>query len=514
MFATVSLGDRRRRDCRRGRRLSLVGVLSVAALAIGVPTTASAQAAPPAPVVPLVGASPATPEMAVPPIPLVDTGITDGQDPGQLLARAIALLTAGDKAGPLQSALSTLQATEDADTVIAGRAQATAAASTAASTAAATRATEASASAGSTAHRADGADQSAHQLNVDATSLGTALRQAALDLYMNGGAPHVAPLPVGRNVDGDAVMDAMVGEQVALSPQGILAAQRRAAATASRAAIAAKADKVAAQAAAVVAHAAAVAAQRAATAAQDDATRTSQAVDASGRQASALRQELSALDAATAATLGTEATTVAHQAGQSLTSAMSLQFAPAAPLPAPVPTTTVALAWAFSELGKTYVWGGSGPDIFDCSGLTQYSWNKAGMTIPRVAIDQYSYTVPVPLSDLRPGDLVFFGTDVHHVGMYIGDGLMINAPHTGSVVSIAPIWWSDLLGFGRVHTATTPVPAHTPPASGAVTGGLGTVPSQATPPPGAPPITEPPLSTVPASTPTTTRSTPTTKPGR
>jgi len=348
-------------------------------------------------------------------------------------------------------------------------------------------------------------------MHADAGSLGAGLRRVALDLYMNGGAPHVAPLPLGRSVNGDAVIDAMVGEQVALSPQGILAAQRRAAGMADRAAITAKADKVAAQAAAVTAHAAAAAAQRSVTAAQAAAGDTSRAVAASDGQASALRQELGTLDAATASTLRIEATTVAQQAGKNLTAATSLQFTPAAPLPAPVPTTTVSLAWAFSELGKTYVWGGTGPDIFDCSGLTQFSWNKAGLSIPRVAIDQYSYTVPVPLSELRPGDLVFFGTAVHHVGMYIGGGLMINAPHTGSVVSISPIWWSDLFGFGRVHPSSTPVPAHIPAGTGAVSGGLGAVPSQATPPPGATPTTENTATTVPASTPTTTASTPTTK---
>nr|MDQ2729436.1 C40 family peptidase [Actinomycetota bacterium] len=272
----------------------------------------------------------------------------------------------------------------------------------------------------------------------------------------------------------------------------------------------AKADEVAAQAAAGTAHAAAAAAQRSVTVAQAAAGDTSQALAASDGQASALRQELGTLDAATASTLRIEATTVAQQAGQDLTAATSLQFTPAAPLPAPAPTTTVSLAWAFSELGKTYVWGGTGPDIFDCSGLTQFSWNKAGLSIPRVAIDQYSYTVPVPLSGLRPGDLVFFGTDVHHVGMYIGGGLMINAPHTGSVVSISPIWWSDLLSFGRAHSSNTPVPAHTPAGTGAVSGGLGGVPSQATAPPGATPITENPATT-PASTPTTTGPTPTTK---
>ncbi len=129
-------------------------------------------------------------------------------------------------------------------------------------------------------------------------------------------------------------------------------------------------------------------------------------------------------------------------------------------------TTSVALAWAFSELGKPYVWAATGPNSFDCSGLTQFVWRKAGVAIPRVAADQYSWTVPVPLSQLLPGDLVFFGTtDIHHVGIYIGDGLMINAPHTGDVVRVSSIWWSDLAGFGRVHASGVPVPQHMPPSA-------------------------------------------------
>jgi cell wall-associated NlpC family hydrolase len=57
----------------------------------------------------------------------------------------------------------------------------------------------------------------------------------------------------------------------------------------------------------------------------------------------------------------------------------------------------------------------------------------------------------VPISQLAPGDLVFFGSPAYHVGMYIGNGLMVDAPHTGADVSISPIWWNDLAGFGRVH---------------------------------------------------------------
>jgi hypothetical protein len=203
---------------------------------------------------------------------------------------------------------------------------------------------------------------------------------------------------------------------------------------------------------------------------------------------------LATLGAATARTLQSESAAVSQQAGQNLAAGTSLQFTPTAPLPAPVATSSVALTWLFSELGKTYVYGATGPTTFDCSGLTQFVWNKAGVSIPRVAIDQDSYAVPVPLSDLRPGDLVFFGADVHHVGMYIGGGLMINAPQTGDVVRVSPIWWSDLVGFGRVHMPGIPVPSRAPIPANApaeVNSTLGAVPSQTAPPPGSAPVTEP-----------------------
>ena len=153
-------------------------------------------------------------------------------------------------------------------------------------------------------------------------------------------------------------------------------------------------------------------------------------------------------------------------------------------------TTPVALSWAFAELGKTYVWGATGPNTFDCSGLTQYVWREAGVSIPRVAAAQDAWTIPVPLSRLLPGDLVFYGeTDIHHVGIYIGDGLMINAPHTGTVVQVSSIWWSDLAGFGRVHAPGTPFPLHQPPsiakpATRVVVATPGPVPSQRKAPPG------------------------------
>jgi cell wall-associated NlpC family hydrolase len=118
--------------------------------------------------------------------------------------------------------------------------------------------------------------------------------------------------------------------------------------------------------------------------------------------------------------------------------------------------TSGALSWVFSELGRTYVWGGSGPSVFDCSGLMQYAWRQSGIAIPRTSEEQYNWATPVSLSQLEPGDFVFFeGSDGSmtapgHVGMYIGGGLMIDAPYTGVDVRIDSIWQKGIVGFGEV----------------------------------------------------------------
>ena len=111
-----------------------------------------------------------------------------------------------------------------------------------------------------------------------------------------------------------------------------------------------------------------------------------------------------------------------------------------------------AIAYARAQLGKPYQWGGAGPDSFDCSGLTMMAWEQAGVYFPHLAQDQYDMTQPISISQALPGDLIFFGTpsNVYHVGLYIGNGQMIDAPETGQTVSIQSIYWSDLLGAGRV----------------------------------------------------------------
>jgi cell wall-associated NlpC family hydrolase len=116
------------------------------------------------------------------------------------------------------------------------------------------------------------------------------------------------------------------------------------------------------------------------------------------------------------------------------------------------PGADKAIAYAYAQLGKPYQWGGAGPDSFDCSGLTMMAWEQAGIYFPHLAQDQYDLTQPVAVSSAIPGDLIFFGTpsNVYHVGLYIGNGQMIDAPETGQNVSIQSIYWSDLLGAGRV----------------------------------------------------------------
>jgi cell wall-associated NlpC family hydrolase len=99
----------------------------------------------------------------------------------------------------------------------------------------------------------------------------------------------------------------------------------------------------------------------------------------------------------------------------------------------------LALKFAYAQIGKPYVWGAAGPGSFDCSGLTLRAWERAGVYMPHSASKQYARFPKVSRSKLKPGDLVFFYRDLHHVGIYIGGGKMIHAPTTGRNVEIAGI---------------------------------------------------------------------------
>ena len=101
--------------------------------------------------------------------------------------------------------------------------------------------------------------------------------------------------------------------------------------------------------------------------------------------------------------------------------------------------TQIALRVAKDQLGKPYVWGASGPDSFDCSGLTMFAYGKAGVSLPHYTGDQWNAGRHVSQGQLVPGDLVFFGQDLGHMGMYIGGNQFIHAPHSGDVVKISSL---------------------------------------------------------------------------
>ncbi|PRX48535.1 cell wall-associated NlpC family hydrolase [Prauserella shujinwangii] len=106
---------------------------------------------------------------------------------------------------------------------------------------------------------------------------------------------------------------------------------------------------------------------------------------------------------------------------------------------APGAAAQIAIDAAMSKRGSPYSWGATGPDAFDCSGLTQWAYAQAGISIPRTSSSQSTYGTAVPRSQLQPGDLVFFYSPVSHVGIYIGNGMMVHAPTSGDVVKVAPL---------------------------------------------------------------------------
>jgi len=131
-----------------------------------------------------------------------------------------------------------------------------------------------------------------------------------------------------------------------------------------------------------------------------------------------------------------------------------------------------ALAFEKKQIGKPYEWGGVGPKSYDCSGLQMTSYVHAGLTLPRVAADQYAGAGPtVPLDQAQQGDLLFYASDVtkpttiYHVVMYVGSGNVLDAPHTGAKVGIRPLWTTDLL-----PVVVRPVAGLTLPAKPGATG--------------------------------------------
>ncbi|MDI2131770.1 C40 family peptidase [Yinghuangia seranimata] len=165
-----------------------------------------------------------------------------------------------------------------------------------------------------------------------------------------------------------------------------------------------------------------------------------------------------------------------------------------------------AIRFALSKLGKPYIWGGTGPDGYDCSGLTSQAWLFAGVQIPRTSQEQWARLPRVPVADMRPGDLIVYFGDASHIAMYVGNGLIIHAPRPGRTITIAQAGSMPILGVvrpdGGAGTVQSPAVPNLPPVPG-------------TPPPTTPPpTTPPPATTDPGTTsPPPTTTTPTTPGG-
>ncbi|WP_182526297.1 C40 family peptidase [Nocardioides dongkuii] len=121
-------------------------------------------------------------------------------------------------------------------------------------------------------------------------------------------------------------------------------------------------------------------------------------------------------------------------------------------VPAPAPESGragAAVQYAMAQVGDAYVYGAAGPSAFDCSGLTMMAWAQAGVALPHSSSAQYSSGARVGTSDLQPGDLVFYYSPISHVGMYIGDGMIVHAANPGSGVTVAPLHSMPYVGAVR-----------------------------------------------------------------
>ncbi|MDG4861866.1 NlpC/P60 family protein [Streptomyces sp. T-3] len=117
---------------------------------------------------------------------------------------------------------------------------------------------------------------------------------------------------------------------------------------------------------------------------------------------------------------------------------------------APNARAAQAVSFAYGALGSPYVWGASGPNAFDCSGLTQAAYRSAGVALPRTTYTQINAGQRVSRSELAPGDLIFFYSGLSHVGLYVGNGQMIHAPNPSAPVRLAPIDQMPFAGATRV----------------------------------------------------------------
>lgn len=312
------------------------------------------------------------------------------------------------------------------------------------------------------------AREAARAAAAEAAASQSAVEHMATRLYMRGGSlGEFAWLFAGSTADmarAEADVDAAKDYR-----EGRLTDARDAQARATAAAAAAATAQKAQQDAATQAASALAAAQKAAADAATTSTRIAAeekrlvarladlrrtSVEVEQRRQTQLRE---AAEAAEAARVRAQVEAAARARAASAAAARSFSGSSStgtAPADLPAPNTTgaaAAIAFAKAQLGKPYLWGGTGPGAFDCSGLTLGAWTSAGGRLPRTAQWQYDATSRVAIADLQPGDLVFFGSSdrtIHHVGLYVGGGTMIEAPHTGAVIRYSSIYRRSLLPTG------------------------------------------------------------------
>jgi cell wall-associated NlpC family hydrolase len=130
---------------------------------------------------------------------------------------------------------------------------------------------------------------------------------------------------------------------------------------------------------------------------------------------------------------------------------------------APSAAGAEALQYAVAQIGKPYAWGAEGPDSFDCSGLTSRAWARAGHTIPRTSQEQWRSLAKMALDRLRPGDLVVYFPKATHVAIYLGDGVVIQAPRPGSRVKVSPLAANPPIGAVRPDPAAASLVSYVPP---------------------------------------------------
>ncbi len=263
-------------------------------------------------------------------------------------------------------------------------------------------------------------------------------------LYITGGPPGLGELTVGGEPASELLNrfddTRFVARQDRLYVQASIAAARRAAAAESALAAALDAEQQLERRAAAVKKSV-----RARLAEQKVLLATASA------QVKQLLADQQQAQAASAAALATMVRSAQQRAGglgvgiSTTTTAASLS-----------PFARTVLAGAEAQLGKPYVWGATGPSSYDCSGLTMHAFAVAGVQLPRTSRQQwFAGSHPSP-ADVQPGDLLFWASNIsdpgtiHHVAIYIGDGYMIAAPHTGSYVRVQPVYTSGFFGVTRI----------------------------------------------------------------